>query len=363
MRLLHNGKEAFPMILSCIDQAKHSIWIKMFVWRDDAIGNEVLSHLYQASLRGVNIRIDKDRYAEVLEKGEESKQSLFHKPYTWQSLWQTWLLDHAYPMNKPSGYVQRPNPLLEDFIRSSKVQINYKKVLKDHSKFYIFDEELLVLGGINIEDKEHTVDYLNRRYHDYMIMIHSKEVVSQFIRYYVKKETVDIPNLRFVVNQHPKIEIAPTMLQLINEAKEKIIITMAYFGSKASQDALKKAANRGVSIDILTSEFANIQTDYNRKMLKELYEHNQKQVTIRLAKQMIHAKFLLSDDSLCIGSANLNNKGFYHLGELNLLTKDKELIAQVLHSRSMEMKDAFLVQSPTDLKYIKWRAFMEKIAM
>ena len=173
----------------------------MFVWRDDKIGNQVLAHLYQASLRGVQITLYKDKFAEVLEKGEENKQSLFHKPYNLISLWLTWLLDHAYPMNKPAGYLQKPNHLFNDFIQSPSVKSFHQKSLKDHAKFYIFDDEILLLGGINVEDKEFTHDYLNRIYHDYMVMISSKEVVDHFIRFFFHKEETILPNLLFVVNQ------------------------------------------------------------------------------------------------------------------------------------------------------------------
>ena len=49
-----------------------------------------------------------------------------------------------------------------------------KKIIKkdtfkaDHSKYYIIDDTL-ILGGINIEDKENGSDRQGREYQDYMI--------------------------------------------------------------------------------------------------------------------------------------------------------------------------------------------------
>jgi hypothetical protein len=46
--LLVDGKEAFPEILKCIGNAKKSITINMFIWRDDNIGNAIAKAILDA---------------------------------------------------------------------------------------------------------------------------------------------------------------------------------------------------------------------------------------------------------------------------------------------------------------------------
>ena len=78
MTLLVNGKNAFPEIIRCIENAQISIEINMFIWRDDEIGNRMANAVLSAADRGVKVCISVDRYGVVLEKSEESKKSFFH---------------------------------------------------------------------------------------------------------------------------------------------------------------------------------------------------------------------------------------------------------------------------------------------
>lgn len=361
MQLLVNGEAAFKEILNQIDQAKRCIQIRMFVWRDDTIGNLVLRHLFDASKRGVKITIWKDRYAEILEKGEENKQSLFHKPYTPLSYLGTLILDIGYPMNKPKGYRQKPNPLLAAFLGQANVTVHAKNY-RDHSKFYFIDESVLIFGGINIEDKEYHVDYLHRRYHDYMVMISEPSLIRQFQEQFFEGKASSSDVETFVINRPKQSHIAQSMIQLIDQANERIIITMAYLSAKSCLEALKRACARGVFIDIFTSAYANLQKDYNRYFLKQLYQYNPKQITIRLGSQMVHGKVIISDQTCSIGSANMNNKGFYKLGECNFVTQNKTIIDQILRSRDHESRDAVIVKDANELSYSKFRAYFEYFA-
>ena len=77
--LLVNGEAAFPEIIRCIEYAKSSIEINMFIWRDDRIGNRIAEAILSAADRGVKVYLSVDRYGVVLEKSEECKRSFFHK--------------------------------------------------------------------------------------------------------------------------------------------------------------------------------------------------------------------------------------------------------------------------------------------
>ena len=62
MKWINYGHNAFNEIILDIDQAQRSILIQMFIWRDDNIGNRLLSHVQKALDRGVKVTIQKDAF-------------------------------------------------------------------------------------------------------------------------------------------------------------------------------------------------------------------------------------------------------------------------------------------------------------
>ena len=74
-----DGKNAFPRIIECIRYSTKSIYINMFIWRDDSIGNQIARECVAAADRGVKVTISKDTYGSICEHAEESGTSFFHK--------------------------------------------------------------------------------------------------------------------------------------------------------------------------------------------------------------------------------------------------------------------------------------------
>ena len=68
--LLVDGKNAFPEIIRCIRKAHESIFINMFIWRNDTIGCTLAHELLAAADRGVKVTISKDRYGVICETCE-----------------------------------------------------------------------------------------------------------------------------------------------------------------------------------------------------------------------------------------------------------------------------------------------------
>ena len=60
MELIVDGKNAFPEIIKYIRSAEHSIYINMFIWRNDSIGNLLAQEILDAANRGVKVYISKD---------------------------------------------------------------------------------------------------------------------------------------------------------------------------------------------------------------------------------------------------------------------------------------------------------------
>ena len=55
--LLVDGNNAFPEIIRCIENARRSVYINMFIWRDDAIGNRMAQAVLTAADKGARVYI------------------------------------------------------------------------------------------------------------------------------------------------------------------------------------------------------------------------------------------------------------------------------------------------------------------
>ena len=165
--LLEGGRNAFPEIIRQIRAADHEITVHMFIWREDRIGTEIAREIIAAADKGVKVTIEKDMYAVILEYAEESQRSLCHRPDL-RDRFQISMLELLYNRelaakrlrtSRSSLYTQlkeHPNIVLKDDVRTC-----------DHSKYFIFDRKVMILGGINIEDKEYYTDSKGRVSDDY----------------------------------------------------------------------------------------------------------------------------------------------------------------------------------------------------
>ena len=104
--LLVNGAAAFPEIIRCIEDAKSSIEINMFIWRDYIIGNRIAEAILRAADRGVDVHLSVDRYGAVLEKSEEYKKSFFHKTQSLREKVTISVLKLMYPKNSIRGHIK-----------------------------------------------------------------------------------------------------------------------------------------------------------------------------------------------------------------------------------------------------------------
>lgn len=359
MELLVNGKISFERIIEEIKKAKESIEIQMFIWRDDVIGNILLNHLIDAANKGIKITIKKDLYGAIFEKGEETRQSLFHKKTPFKVSFISWIIGNiAYRYKEsPSNSKQKENKKIQTLLNHPNVTTSLE-LIKDHTKYYIFDNETLIMGGINIEDKEYEKDLQNRHYQDYMVFYKNKEEVSYFLeRLNQTKEYDPTRKIDYILNTKNKKEAEPILLEMINNATKTIDMAMAYFGNKKIIKALIKGQRRGIEINIVSSNKSNIQPHLNKKVFKKLSKNN---IKIYLHNGLIHAKALLIDDKLTIGSINLNDSGLKKLSECSLTTTDKTLI-KAYHKDFIRLKNESKITLTKNFKYSRFMAFFEKI--
>lgn len=368
MRLLVGGKSAFDCIIDRIREAQVSIDINMFIWRDDGIGNKMAREVLEAANRGVNVRISKDKLGVLFELAEEKKQSFFHKKCDKRLYYQAFMLGHLYPMKgKSRNQKQMPNELVEAFIKQPNIQVECDILKGDHSKYYIIDDEILIIGGINIEDKEITTDVEGKAYHDYMVEFVGNSYVEKFKQRIYRGATCEkgakaefLFNIRR--NGEVSYEVKESLLNLLDLAEESVDILMAYMGDKDILNKVVELVNQGVQVKIIMPAKANLQHDLNMKVLSQMMKRTKGHINIYLSPNMIHAKLIRIDNKLMtVGSTNLNRQAMSTLLELNtIIVLEDEIFKQELHdSITKQIHLSRNIQQISELKYNKLKAFME----
>jgi cardiolipin synthase len=326
--LLVNGNNAFPEIIKSIENAKESIYINMFIWRDDEIGNRIAAAVLGAADRGVKVNISVDRYGVVLEKSEEAEKSFFHKKQLLSEKIKIASLKMLYPENCCHRRMRDEyTELYNNIVNHTNITVSADGFKADHSKYYIIDGEVLFLGGINIEDKENGCDISGRVYGDYMAKLCGKNYVDAFKKKLQTGENF-LDGIFFGINVKlpaRRFEMEELYLNMIADAKTELHITMAYFSPiKEFIDAILKAHERGVRVTLVVPEKANFQNDSNRRTVRELLRASKGGIEVYFSPKMLHTKLVVNDSMISFGSTNITKKAFGQLDELNLFLKNNE---------------------------------------
>ena len=362
--LLVDGKEAFPEILRCIGAARKAIFINMFIWRDDVIGNRIAAAVLAAAERGVQVDISVDRYGVVLEKAEECKRSFFHKRQTLTEKVKTAALELLYPMpGAPKRARDEETALYRAVMSHPNIRVERNRFKADHSKFYIFDEEILILGGVNIEDKENGADLQGRIYQDYMVKMAGREYVETFL---AKRERGEEGGEGYffgvnVKEPQRRFEMERLYLGMIEGAKEELLITMAYFSPLPRfLEAIAAAHRRGAKVTVLIPEWANFQSDTNRKTARKLLKMTNNGISVYFSPKMVHTKLVANEKWVSFGSTNITKKAFRQLDELNLfLPRGGETAQQLVASVRENHALSRAVTDWRDVSYNRLLAWLE----
>ena len=365
MTLLVSGKNTFPEIIRCIEQAKVSVKINMFIWRDDQIGNRMAEAVLFAADHGAKVYISVDRYGVVLEKCEEAKRSFFHKKMTLSEKTKAALLEMLYPENSKPGVIS--DEYTEIYMRMMthpNITVSADEFKADHSKYYIIDDEILFVGGVNIEDKENGCDISGRVYSDYMVKLCGKQYVHAF-REKLKTGKNTLDELFFGVNlkkPEKRFEMEQLYLDLINSARTDLHITMAYFSPlKKFTQAIIAAHKRGVHVSVIIPGKANFQNDSNMRTVQTLLKATNGTIEVYLCEKMLHTKLIMNEQCISLGSTNITKKAFTQLNELNLFVcnEDSAFKNTLTDSIADDMRCSRRMYSSDEIRYNRLFAFLE----
>jgi len=322
LELLVDGEQAFNEILSAIDATESSIYVQTFIWKDDHIGNQVVNKLKAAADRGVSVTIRKDLLGTVFELGDMLK-------------------GRPSPVFTTSGLRGYDNIDVDTEMSND----------TDHSKYFIVDNRIVILGGMNIADEYHT------KWHDYMALIQSKKWTSAFKEKVFKGSAWPNPApFVMTVNDRNVTEIRTAIIEMIDNAQENVIIEHAYFSDDKVIEAVKRAAAKGVGVDVVlpktpdTHIYANMLT--TNKLLEESHG---KAPRIFLYPKMSHAKVVMTDGVIaCVGSANLTPRSMLTSREITLFAhgrRDEQFIKELRDQLEADIALSEQVLKPYELSF------------
>ncbi len=286
LELLVDGKEAFDEIFAAIDSAESSVYIQTYIWKDDSTGQAVVAKLKTAADRGVRVTVSKDMLGTFFELGDmiQSKPS---------------------PVFTKTGLKGHKNIQLDTDLFTD----------TDHSKYYIIDERSVIFGGMNIADEYH------RQWHDYMVLLRGKVWTEAFKNKVLKQlRWPPASPLVLAVNNSKETEIRTATIEIIDNAATSVVIEHAYFSDDKVIEAVKRAAARGVRVEIILPKIPDTHLYANMATINRLLDSESGKVPrVLLYPHMSHAKVIMTDGRIvAIGSANLTPRSMLTSKEITL---------------------------------------------
>jgi cardiolipin synthase len=362
LRVLGSGDRAFQSILGRIREAKKSVEIRAFLWRDDEAGNMVAEAVLAAADRGAHVVIHKDRIAAVYEYTGGNKQSFFHKRVDPIRGFQAWFLGAVY--RAPGSFKQKPNALSERILSHGNITVEHMRKRFDHSKLYIVDDRYIALGSMGIGDN-HRHEWV-----DVMIEAEGEEYVARLRERMLGHDEFDPSRgIDFLVHSreaHRKksCPMISHRLALIEAAQHSITVEMAYFSDRRFTAALARAVQRGVEVKIVTAEAADVLANINRATCDTLMRVTgaPENLTIVLVPRMVHSKVVVIDHRWSdVGSANFTSLSHGVYDEINLYA-DCEPFARALEAEiETHCEDGRIADSR--LSYRKMYSGLERAIM
>lgn len=364
--LLESGQEKFDDLFRAIDQARSSIHLEYFNFRNDSINEELIRHLAAKAKEGVEVRAVFDGFGNASNNRPMRRRHL-------RAIREKGIEIYEF---KPMRF-----PWLHDIFN------------RDHRKIVIIDGKVAYTGGMNVADyyikgtkavgawhdmhcriEGDEVNTLQRIFLQMWFLVSGRQVSGE--KYYrgisdasymtgLKPDTCRSAGHKMVgiINREPQVSneiIRYFYIHAIDDARDSIKIINPYFTlTPKLKRALRNAARRGVKVEIMLS----IKSDIHLTPDCGFYNaHRLMKAGCRIwlyRPGFHHTKILLVDGQFCtIGSANLNSRSLRWDREENAVIIDQETTRQLDRLFEHEKQDSFLL---TEEKWKLWRTPWQRL--
>lgn len=363
--LLMNGQEKFDDLFQAIRQAKKSIHLEYFNFRNDSIASLLFDLLGEKAKEGVKVRALYDGFGNASNNQPLKKQ-------------------HLEAIRKRGIEIFEFNPVkfpwVDDIFN------------RDHRKIVVIDGQIAYTGGMNVADYYIKGTEVVGSWNDMHCRIDGSEVntlQSIFLRMWNKVSHQNVSGEEYyrkqkrdylvtglkpdttasayhkmvgIINREPHVSneiIRYFYVNAIKNAKDSIKLISPYFTlSHALKKALKQAAKRGVKVEIMLSTKSDIPLTpdcgfYNAHKLMKAG------CTIWMyTPGFHHTKIIMVDGKFCtVGSANLNARSLRWDYEENAVILDQHTTKELNDLFERDKKDSFIL---TQESWDAWRTGWQK---
>ncbi len=295
-RWLTAGHQMFASMVEAIRGASSTIRIETYIFSESVPGRAVLTELVAAAQRGVEVQVLLDAW------GSASLP---------QAFWD--------PLVRSGGRFKFFNPLS---LRSIGI--------RNHRKLLVIDNKLSILGGFNIAD-EYVGDGVHQGWRDLGVKIEgdiASELSESFDTLFAVGGRRMLPFSRLRKSQQRRKilkgnaslllsapgrgrgEFERELMNDISTASQLQIVAAYFLPPPRVGRALRRAAIRGARIEIILPGKSDVPVSqlasrsYYQSLMRagiELFEYQ---------PQILHAKLVIADHAVYVGSANLDRRSF-----------------------------------------------------
>ena len=349
--LLLSGQQKFDDMFQAIRQAKSSIHLEYFNFRNDSIAMLLFDLLKEKSREGVEVRAMFDGFG-----NDSNNQPL--KKY------------HLKPLREEGIDIVEYSP-----IRFPWVNHIYGR---DHRKIVVIDGRIAYTGGMNVADYYIVGTEQVGEWRDMHCRIEGpvvNELQRIFARMWKKVTKEEISDPKYfqgkpagqktigIANREPRTSneiMRRFYVHALDRAKDSVKIVNPYFApTRSIMKALKRCADRGVKMDILISSKYDVPLMPD-VVLYNVYKLSKHGVRIwRYRPGFHHSKIMMVDGKYCtVGSTNLDARSLRFDYEINAIIIDPETTKQLEHKF---LEDTQKCDFMTEEEWKKTRTTWKKI--
>ena len=317
VELLMSGREKFARLFEDIRQAKQSVHLEYFNFRNDSIASLLFDILREKRKEGVEVRAVFDGF------GNDSNNQPLKKK-------------HLASLHADSIEIYEFDPIRFPWVNHIWP--------RDHRKIVVIDGRIGYTGGMNVADYYIVGTEQVGEWRDMHCRIEGSAVndlQKVFVRFWKKLTKEDLTDPKYfqgtkagnkmvgIANREPHTSneiMRRFYVQALDNAKDSVKIINPYFvPTNQVIKALKRCAERGVKMDILIS------SRYDEPLTPDIVMYNMKKLIKRGAHVwryrpgFHHSKIMTVDGKFCtVGSTNLDARGLRYDYEINALIIDKQ---------------------------------------
>ncbi len=316
LRLIGDGRAAFAAMLDAIARAGTSVFLEMYFFAADDTGREFRDRLAAAARRNVQVKVLVDA-------------------------WGSWTTPDAFwaPLRAAGAEVRLFHPIRRGLFP-----------FRNHRKLLLVDDETAWLGGLNVADEYRAGRPGEQPWRDFLLGVEGPEAARlhrSFLRMWVRADRPLLlraffrrrtphageqaqGRVRFIASgpgETARLALQ-THREVIRGASVSVDLAMGYFFPPGRiLRELRRAVGRGVRVRLLVTRRTDVPAMrwaarglYGRLLRAgiEVYEY---------LPAILHAKLAVADDTLLVGSANLDLRSDRLNHELTAVVHDPALAA------------------------------------